>query len=582
MDRIPSIRVAGWILTSVGLLGPLCLVGWTGCGTATTSAPSAFASRHVGDSSSADATARLTPCGLTRQAAFAESPGATPNAVAANRPASYSAETADPCDGDAHLARLSQIRPVPLADGPALTADEMKALSPLQPSDELPELQFPQSAVEEAIAATADPKAALPTPSPTGAPSTVDQSAGAAEATNPAAERQPSSAEAPTSVVQEPVAQSAMPEPMAVPAAPQPDAAQPSAAPPVMPPVKTQPELARAALSPPRPLDAVASSNATATAGPVYRPGSEHIPRSAEMDAVVHQASAANRHAFELAEHGAIYSARAEFIVALRTIAEALDARQDNNDHLRMLEAGLKALEELDDFGGRDLGSGDELNLDQIVAGHRTPVLKELLQDPPSGKITAHRAMSLYLTYAEQKLAACCADVPAGSAALYGLGKIYTVPDSAHGPADATHGAKAVAFHEAALAVDARNFRSANELGVLLVRFGRLPEARSALLHSLAVSPQPTAWQNLAAVHRALGQNQLAEAASREAQLLATRQQQAGMAAAGSATQVRWVDPATFARSSPLPIDASPGANPQQAAAQHSVAQTLPSSTSPR
>jgi tetratricopeptide (TPR) repeat protein len=472
---------------------------------------------------------------------------------------------------------------VPLADGPALTANETKTLAPLEPSDELPELQLPQSAVEEAIAATAGPSPALLSPATAGATTMVHQPADAADAKTPAADPQPSSAEGAAVGAQEPGAQPAMPELTAAPAAPQPDVAQPiAAAPPVMPPVKTQPELARAALSPPRPLDAVASSNATATAGPVYRPGSEHIPRSAEMDAVVHQASAANRHAFELAEHGAIYSARAEFIVALRTIAEALDARQDNNDHVRMLEAGLKALEELDDFGGRDLGSGDELNLDQIVAGHRTPVLKELLQDPPSGKITAHRAMSLYLTYAEQKLAACCADVPASSAALYGLGKIYTVPDSAHGPADATHGAKAVAFHEAALAVDARNFRSANELGVLLVRFGRLPEARSALLHSLAVSPQPTTWQNLAAVHRALGQNQLAEAAGREAQLLATRQQQAGMVAAGSATQVRWVDPATFARSSPLPIDASPGANPQQAAAQHSVAQTLPSSTSQR
>ena len=114
------------------------------------------------------------------------------------------------------------------------------------------------------------------------------------------------------------------------------------------------------------------------------------------------------------------------------------------------------------------------------------------------------------------------------------------------------------------------------------MRFGRLPEARAALLHSLAISPQPTTWRNLAAVHRALGQNQLAAAAGHEAQLLAMRQQQAGTVVGGSANQVHWVDPATFARSSSLPIDASPGANPQQAAAQHSVAQTLPPSTSQR
>ena len=87
-------------------------------------------------------------------------------------------------------------------------------------------------------------------------------------------------------------------------------------------------------------------------------------------------------------------------------------------------------------------------------------------------------AMSRYLTFAQEQLAGCTAGVPAGSAAPFGLGKIYPVPESMHGPADRTHGAKAVAIFQAALLAE-RQYRAANELGVLLAKFGRLPEAKN-------------------------------------------------------------------------------------------------------
>jgi tetratricopeptide (TPR) repeat protein len=336
-------------------------------------------------------------------------------------------------------------------------------------------------------------------------------------------------------------------------------------------------------LHPVAPSDAVPTVIVTEPLNPERITFTDRTPRSAEMDAVIRRANQSIRHAFELAEHGAIYSARSEFISALQTIAEALDARRDSNDHVRSLNEGLRALLELDDFSFRDFDNPDDSGLAPIVAGHRTPVLK----DVPLDRMTAHAAMSHYLTFAEQQLAASVADIPAGSTALYGLGKIYTVPESAHGPADATHGAKAVAMHEAALAVDGRNFRAANELGVLLVRFGRLPEARAALLHSLEISPQPATWQNLAAVHQALGENRLAALAGHEAQLLANSQRQSGVST-DVANQVRWVDPTTFARSAPMQIDATPGANSPQSQAQnqgpvhHSLAESVPWSTSQR
>jgi hypothetical protein len=100
--------------------------------------------------------------------------------------------------------------------------------------------------------------------------------------------------------------------------------------------------------------------------------------------------------------------------------------------------------------------------------------------------------------------------------------------------------------------VDGKNFMAANELGVLLVRFGRLPEARAALLHSLSISPQPVVWQNLAEVHQAMAEYDLAAKARQSAEIAATRMGREGTLAA---YDVQWVDPATFVRAKPIDAD---------------------------
>ena len=132
-------------------------------------------------------------------------------------------------------------------------------------------------------------------------------------------------------------------------------------------------------------------------------------------------------------------------------------------------------------------------------------------------------------------------------------------------------GGKAVAVEQAALLVDSRQCRAANELGVLLVQFGRLPEAKAAFLASVMVAPQPNTWQNLAVVHHNLGEHDLADKAWNESLLLANRLRATGAPVNTSGYAVQWVDPATFARSSPLPVDGTPpdrqpgGADPIEA-----------------
>jgi hypothetical protein len=72
-------------------------------------------------------------------------------------------------------------------------------------------------------------------------------------------------------------------------------------------------------------------------------------------------------------------------------------------------------------------------------------------------------------------------------------------------------------FYQAALMVDGRNFLAANELGVLLARFGHWEDARHVLQFGLSADSQPALWRNLATVHRHLGEHELARLAQVEA-----------------------------------------------------------------
>jgi hypothetical protein len=69
----------------------------------------------------------------------------------------------------------------------------------------------------------------------------------------------------------------------------------------------------------------------------------------------------------------------------------------------------------------------------------------------------------------------------------------------------------------------------------------------------LSISPQPVVWQNLAAVHQAIGERDLAAKARQSAEVAANQMSRSGSAL--SAYDVQWVDPATFARDKPIDAD---------------------------
>src|SRR5207244_4231491 len=81
--------------------------------------------------------------------------------------------------------------------------------------------------------------------------------------------------------------------------------------------------------------------------------------------------------------------------------------------------------------------------------------------------------------------------------------------------------------------------------GVLYARYGQLQEARQLLVRSVTLHPHREGWQNLAAIHRKLGEIDLAQRAEAERQSL----ERQGTAANDTNAMVRFVDPKTFAAS---------------------------------
>ena len=257
------------------------------------------------------------------------------------------------------------------------------------------------------------------------------------------------------------------------------------------------------------------------------------------------------RKGYGLAQHGAVYAAQAEFIRVLRRIAEAKDGAENVDTHAQALAAGLRALDEADDFSPRGAGLEADLNVPVIVSAHRTPVL----QNADVASMRPAEAIALYHQYARQELAQAAAGEQASSMALYGLGKVHNrLAREADGQLQ--HERKALVMFLAALDAGPGNHLAANEIGVLLSRGGQPAAASQMFRYAIDLAPTSTSYHNLAVTDRAQGY--LAQAAANEqyASQLAERECAAG--AASRAKGVEWVPPQELSRvAQPMPIEAN-------------------------
>lgn len=224
------------------------------------------------------------------------------------------------------------------------------------------------------------------------------------------------------------------------------------------------------------------------------------------------------RRGLKLGDRQAFFAARTEFILAMRSLTRAFDAQaglasNDEGAFGQSLAAGLRALEEIDDLMPHNGEVDADVDIASIVETHRTPVLKG------AGNVNPINAVQRYLDYAVSELARSGGTSRVASHALYGFGRAHMALRNDPTPAAQLHASKAMACQQAALRIAPDNYLASNELGVLYAEFRQYELAKGALLRSVSVSSQPTAWQNLAAVHMHLGENDLAKLAMNERDL---------------------------------------------------------------
>jgi hypothetical protein len=256
-----------------------------------------------------------------------------------------------------------------------------------------------------------------------------------------------------------------------------------------------------------------------------------------------------------LAVRNAQYSARADFVASLRLIAQANDVLEGGSQHSKDLAAGLLALREAQDFIPSGNGRWtDQFDVHVIAAAHGTPIIRATLEGGANHvDLTPWLARQRYYTFAQHMLAQAGADDAVASAALCSLGKLYVGRDGTTGEENLVSSAQAMAFFQSSLEVDSRNYMAANELGVLLARYGQLQDSRRVLQHGVAIKNNyPPLWNNLSVVHQRLGEVDLQRRARHEFKL-AQHRVESGQTQADAGNSIRWVDTEEFARLTPSP-----------------------------
>lgn len=256
--------------------------------------------------------------------------------------------------------------------------------------------------------------------------------------------------------------------------------------------------------------------------------------------AVTERINALNYQAVGLANRGALFAAREDLLQSLRIAAQSLDAADGTSAYSLALEQGLTALSEAEDFALHGAAGTVPMRIEDIVAGHRTPVLRDIAAQETSPVI----AMQRYYGFAGERLTAAAGELPAAADTLFWLGKIHNSLARQSQHADRLQGPHAMVCFRAALSVAPQHYLAANELGVLLARYGQLQDAKALLQQSVTTRSHAEGWQNLAIVHKRLGENELATLAEQELASLGGR---GALANNPGSSAVRWVEPKTFA-----------------------------------
>lgn len=239
-----------------------------------------------------------------------------------------------------------------------------------------------------------------------------------------------------------------------------------------------------------------------------------------------------------LARRGAVFGAKNEFHNALRLVAQSMDYQFDTKEFSESLYRALEAINEADDFYFAQSRNNGRVDVAAIGNRHTSKILSE----QELKEINSVDAMQAYYNFVQDQLVKCSGRTVVAGEALYCLGKLYLVKRKMSVDGSPLDSAKSIVHHRAAIGCDKRNFKSANELAVLLFNSGRPEQAKKLLLQSLKIRQVPAAWENLAKVHQQLGEHQLAQLARTEFQRM--------MGNSPTTNKIQWISPSEFAEGS--------------------------------
>ena len=221
-----------------------------------------------------------------------------------------------------------------------------------------------------------------------------------------------------------------------------------------------------------------------------------------------------------LSRRGAAYTARQEFLAALQLIATANDRISGDNRHSKALRSAMLTIKEAGDFSVENSEQQIQMDVASVVEAHRSNVLTPA----QAAKLSSVQAMNRYFAKAQEQLDLAGGRNVVSAEVFYCIGKLHTVLSRNQKVLGPYETAKSVVYHQVALLSDNQHHRSANELGVLLARSGRLEQAKLLFERSLMTQPTVRTWQNLAEAHRRLGETDFANRAASEVQMMASAQ----------------------------------------------------------
>ena len=162
-----------------------------------------------------------------------------------------------------------------------------------------------------------------------------------------------------------------------------------------------------------------------------------------------------------------------------------------------------------------------------------------------------------YRWYARYQLVTASDGHPWSADLLYAYGKTLE-KDAELNPDRATmFRNQAVVCYQAATQTKPTQSEAANQLGFALIHLGRIDEAYNALAASIQYQPNANAWNNLAEVFRQRGAVADVEYALQQAAALEAGKPKYSY----DNPEITEVEPAVFAKYSPMPTMASPSQN---------------------